>query len=572
MPAAPSASTISVRQTLDILDGPFRSVATGIAEDQYAFWLGSGISFGRVDGLKHIIVRVMEFLRQQIDPANPNCPYNVALRRALGLATLSADEWTRVDLTLGFAAWQDQAAIVARLTNNYARLLDITVAGKADDYLLWDGVGVPATFANPATEPDVEHLCMGILVLEGSASSIATANWDGLVEKAVAELTGGVPKLVVCVRAEDLRQAELTSQIIKFHGCAVLAVADEGAYRPFLVGRYSQINRWAVALENQAVINRLLDIAVSKPTIMMGLSAQDSNIQAFFAKAESVMRWPWPGNRPSFVFSGEQVGADQEGLLKNVYPQTYTAATRDQINEQSLVRAYANPLLLALVLSVIADKMQVMVHTVQGTLDPAARSALQQGVVALRDHLATLDNGDRLQFVRKFVDHTSRTMTMFRDGVAGVAPRRYNPVTPLPLHQIAADQTLPSSGLPEIAVFAGLLGIGVADGTWSLAESDPTDPASGTVKVVTASASTKLVLAANGRSAIRLQQNGHIDDNEDAVLVYSAEKPPPMPRSPRSSPGRTGVLGLRQVSIYDLLQHATSAADLMQQFRSEAAI
>lgn len=572
MPAAPSASTISVRQTLDILDGPFRSVAMGIAEDQYAFWLGSGISFGRVDGLKHIIVRVMEFLRQQIDPANPNCPYNIALKRALGLAPLSADEWTRVDLTLGFAAWPDQAAIVARLTNNYARLLDVTVAGKADDYLLWDGVGVPATFANPAIEPDVEHLCMGILVLEGSASSIATANWDGLVEKAVAELTGGVPKLVVCVRAEDLRQPELTGQIIKFHGCAVLAVADEGTYRPFLVGRYSQINRWAAAPENQAVINRLLDIAVSKPTIMMGLSAQDSNIQAFFAKAESVMRWPWPGNRPSFVFSGEQVGADQEGLLKNVYPQAYTAATRDQINEQSLVKAYANPLLLALVLSVIADKMQVMVDTVQGTLDPAARAALQKGVVALRDHLANLDNGDRLQFVRKFVDHASRTMTMFRDGAAGVGPRRYNPLTPLPLHQIAADQTLPSSGLPETAVFAGLLGIGVRDGTWTLAESDPADPSSGALKVATASASTKLVLAANGRSAIRLQQNGHIDDNEDAVLVYSAEKPPPMPRSPRSSPGRTGVLGLREVSIYDLLQHATSAADLMQQFRSEAAI
>lgn len=572
MSAAPSASTISVRQTLDILDGPFRGVATGIAEDQYAFWLGSGISFGRVDGLKRIIARVMEFLRQQIDPANPNCPYNASFKRALGLAPLSADEWARLDLTLGFATWPDHAAIVARLTNNYARLLDITVAGKADDYLLWDGVGVPATFANPAIEPDVEHLCMGILVLEGSASSIATANWDGLVEKAVAELTGGVPKLVVCVRAEDLRQPELTGQIIKFHGCAVLAVADEGTYRPFLVGRYSQINRWAAASENQAVINRLLDIAVSKPTIMMGLSAQDSNIQAFFAKAESVMRWPWPGNRPSFVFSGEQVGADQEGLLKNVYQQAYTAATRDQINEQSLVKAYANPLLLALVLSVIADKMQVMVGTVQGALDPAARTALQQGVVALRDYLATLDNGDRLQFLRKFVDHTSRTMTMFRDGAAGVAPRRYNPLTSLPLHQIATDQTLPSSGLPEIAVFAGLLGLGLRDGTWTLAESDPGDPASGVVKVATALASTKLVLAANGRSAIRLQQNGHIDDNEEAVLVYSAEKPPPMPRSPRSAPGRTGVLGLREVSIYDLLQHATSAADLMQQFRSEAAI
>lgn len=572
MPATPTASTITVRQTLDILDGPFRSVATGIAEDRYAFWLGSGISFGRVDGLKKIIPRVIEFLRQQIDPANPTCPYKLALTRALDLALLTPEDWKRVDFTVAFDTWPDRVAIITRLINNYARLLDITVAGQLDDYLLWDGVGIEATFANPTIEPDVEHLCMGILILEGCGSTIATANWDGLVEKAVDELTGGVPKLAVYVRADDLRQRDLAGQIIKFHGCAVLAVSDQRTYRPFLVGRFSQINRWAAAPENAAVIGRLKDITISKPTIMMGLSAQDSNIQAFFAAAEAVMQWPWPGDRPSFVFSGEQVGADQEALLRNVYRQNYTAATRDQINEQSLIKAYANPLLLALVFSAVADKMQVMLDTVQGVLDPAGRADLRQGVVALRDYLASLDTGDRLQFVRKFIDHASRTMTMFRDGAAGTAPRRYNPLSQLPLHQIAADQNLPSTGLPEVAVLAGLLGLGVQDGTWTLAESNPADPASGALTVATASASTKLVLAANGRSAIRLQQNGHIDDNEDAVLVYSAEKPPPMPRSPRSSPGRTGVLGLREVSIYDLLQQATNAAELMQQFRSEAAI
>jgi hypothetical protein len=80
---APSASSISLAQTLDVLDGPFRSVAHGIAEDRYAFWLGSGISFGRVDGLKKIIARVLEFLRQRVDPADPNCVYRSALRRAL---------------------------------------------------------------------------------------------------------------------------------------------------------------------------------------------------------------------------------------------------------------------------------------------------------------------------------------------------------------------------------------------------------------------------------------------------------------------------------------------------------
>jgi len=572
MPAAPNASTISLVQTLDILDGPFRSVAQGIAEDRYAFWLGSGVSFGRVDGLKKIIARVIEFLRFKIDRTNPTCPYKVALTRALELAALSDDERTRVNLDVIFELWPDFATIVTRLTNNYARLLDITVAGEAEDYLLWDGVGVSATFANPAIEPDVEHLCMGILVLEGSASAIATANWDGLVEKAVNELTGGIPKLVVCVRADDLRQPNLVGQLIKFHGCAVLATADEGTYRPFLVGRYSQINRWAAAPENQAVISRLLDIAISKPTIMMGLSVQDSNIQAFFARAETVMRWPWPGDRPSFVFSGDRVGLDQEGLLKNVYPHDYTADNRDQINEQSLVRAYANPLLLALVLSVLADKLQIMIRVVQGTIDAAARTALQQGISVLRNHIASLDQANRIDFVRAFVDHSSRIITMHRDGIAGIAPRRYNPLTTVPLHQIADDQNLPASGMPEVAVLAGLLGVGLGDGTWTLTASDPADPASGAMRLTTTAGNTKLVLAANGRSAIRLQQNGHVDDSEDAILVYSAEKPPLMPRSPRRSPGRTGVLGLREVSMFDLLHSSTSVEDLLQQFRLETAI
>lgn len=572
MAFAPSASNISIRQTLDILDGPFRSVAAGVAEDRYAFWLGSGISFGKVDGLKKIIPRVIEFLRQRIDRADANCAVAAALNRALSLAGLSDEEWARVDTGVEFSTWPDQAAIITRLTNNYARLLEITVAGQAEDYLLWEGVGIAATFANPAIEPDVEHLCMAMLVLEGAASDIATANWDGLVEKAIDELTGGVPKLVVCVRSEDLRQPKLTAQLIKFHGCAILAVADETHYRPFLVARFSQINRWAAALENKAVIGRLTDIAVSKPTLMMGLSAQDSNIQAFFASAEATMRWPWPGDRPSFVFSGDQVGADQEALLRNVYPQAYTAATRDQVNEQSLVKSYANPLLMALLLSVICDKLRCMVDLVEGALDPDAKNAIKQGIVSLRNHLSSLDKGNRSEFVKSFADQTSRTMTMFRDGSAGTAPRRYNPLTSTPLHQIAGDQNIPSTGLAEVAVIAGVLGIGIETGVWALEGVDPSDPSAGIALVKTATASTKMVLAAHGRAAIRLQQNGHIVDDEDAVLVYSAERPPTMTRSPRSSPGRTGHLGLREVSMYDLLQATTSSAELMQLFREEAAI
>jgi hypothetical protein len=56
------------------------------------------------------------------------------------------------------------------------------------------------------------------------------------------------------------------------------------------------------------MVNRLIDLIAAKPTLMMGLSAQDANIQAIFAEAEARMAWPWPGDRPSCVFSENAIG------------------------------------------------------------------------------------------------------------------------------------------------------------------------------------------------------------------------------------------------------------------------
>lgn len=572
MALVPNATTISVRETLDLLDMQFSSLTLGVAENRYVFWLGSGISFGRVAGLNQVVAKVLEFLRVKIDSSNGACCFKAALNQALGLAHLSLDEWARVDYVRPLANWHDVDAIVERLVNNYSRLLDVTVEGELEDYLLWDGVNVTATFADPAIEPDVEHLCVAMLMFEGVASDIATANWDGLIERAVSDLNGGQPIHVVCVRQEDLRQVALRSRLIKFHGCAILAVNDQPRYRPFLVARQSQIHRWAVAPENAAIIGRLVDLVVTKPTLMMGLSAQDANIQALFARAEATMPWPWPGDRPSYVFSGDQIGTDQEILLRNVYRDAYTPAAKANINNGSLIKAYAKPLLVALVLSVTCTKLRSLIDVAPGAIDTPEKLKLQDGVNALRNHLARFADADRLQFVKIFADHSSRALTMFRDGSAGAAPRRYNPVTTIPVHQIAADQGVGASGMSEAAVLAGMLGMGLSQGLWTLENVDVTNPEAGIVRVVTGVASTKVLIAANGRTAVRLQQNGHLVDGDDAVLVYSSELPATQPRSPRSAPGRTGHIGLREVSVFDLLHTAANANDLVQRFREAAAI
>src|ERR1700688_5015796 len=111
MALAPTASSISVQQTLALLDGPFAAVAAGVVEDHYAFWLGSGISFGRVDGLAQIISRVIEFLRRQVVPGATACRFRSALNDALDLAQLSADEQARIDFNRPFLEWAVADAI-----------------------------------------------------------------------------------------------------------------------------------------------------------------------------------------------------------------------------------------------------------------------------------------------------------------------------------------------------------------------------------------------------------------------------------------------------------------------------
>jgi hypothetical protein len=411
-----------------------------------------------------------------------------------------------------------------------------------------------------------------MLLLEGVSSDIASANWDGLVEKAVDALTGGVPALVVYVRPEDLREPQQRARLFKFHGCAVKAAADEVTYRSCLVGRQSQIHGWVARQDNALIVQRLIDLIATKPTLMMGLSAQDANIQAIFAAAEARMAWPWPGDRPSYVFSENAIGIDQQGLLRNVYRAAFTPGTRHQILDSALIRAYAKPLLVSLVLHVLCAKFRRLIELAPGALGPADRQRLQAGIIAVRDHLAAAAEPDRMTFVRTLVDQSSRAIMMFRDGHAPAGPRPYNPISPIAIQQMAGDITLPASGLKEAAVATGILGLGLSDGAWTLEVVDPGDETSGVVRVNSAAGSAKVFFAANSHAALRLQHHGHLVDGDDAIVIHSLETTPALPRSPRGAPGRTGRLGLREVSIAELINGTATSAELIQRFREEVAL
>src|SRR5712691_3234272 len=115
MSPGPHAADITLTETLELLDGPFGPVASGVSQDLYALWLGSGISFGRVDGLRKLVPRVLEFLQLKVGVGDPNRRFRKALEDALALAAVTPPERALIDLERPIAEWPNLDAIVNRL-------------------------------------------------------------------------------------------------------------------------------------------------------------------------------------------------------------------------------------------------------------------------------------------------------------------------------------------------------------------------------------------------------------------------------------------------------------------------
>lgn len=566
----PAAATISIRATLAMLEGEKREIADGVANDQYVFWLGSGISRNRMPELRDVAKRVIVGLQARIVSGDPTCRFRKALNSVLAHASLSPEEWDRIDLDRPPTGWPDFDTLAARLVNNYARMLNVPVHGERPDYILWDILNVAQVYADPAIEPDAEHLCLAALAIEGVVSNMPTANWDTLIERAATKLTGNLPVLRVVVSPAHLRLNPLRANLYKFHGCAQCAIDDEAQFRGLLVARSSQINGWAT--QNPVIAAHLKQLIVTRPTLMLGLSAQDSNIQGLFADAQTTMAWPWPSHPPAYAFSENALGADQEGLLENVYHGDYTPDSRAEMEAEALVQAYAKPLLLALYLYVLTAKLKKLVEIGIPGINVAERDKLHDGLEHARNILADHLSPDAAN-VTELVEHFGRTMSMLRSGQPP-SPENgiYVPLTNEPLNRMPADMGLPGSGLCQFAIANGLIGLGLARGHWTAMKADLADPTSGAMVLHGRSGSAKIYFAANAQAAIMLGTNGLIAENEDAVIIHSHKNPPSMPRYPRRAPGRTGLSPTRETSVDELMAEGTDVEHMLDRFRSQVAL
>ncbi|MBN8974921.1 MAG: SIR2 family protein [Rhizobiales bacterium] len=567
----PAAWDITILETLALLDAPLREFAEGVAEDSYAVWLGAGISLGKLPGLQGVAEAVLEHVRSQIDHTNPDCAFKLCLDNMLALVVLNNVQRAEVDYAAPAASWPPIDEIRKQLVSRYGTMLDQAPATKPLDYLVWEGVQVVARYANPATTPGPEHLGLAALIMEGVASDSSSANWDDLIEKAVRILDGPTSSVLqVRVLPGDVQNNVRRARLYKFHGCAALAGHNEAVYRPRIVAREAQIHGWADKPENQVIAGKLLDLAISKATLMLGLSAQDTNIQEVFVKASTQLPASFPTHPPAVVVSENSVGTHQRSLLQNFYRNDYEGQTA-QINAASLVKSYARSLLPSLWLHVLCAKLAALVDRATPALIPADRDRLRFGLVRLRNLAAgAADPNDHESFMLKALHVAGRALRLFTRGRLPAAGHGiYTSLSDKGLTQTLADPHLDTDGLVELSLALGLIGCGVQEGHWTCVANDTASMKAGAIALSGVTGQSEVFFAASAHAAAQIFAQGHVADDDDAIMIHSFEVPARAARHPTSAPGRTGKLSLREFSVSSVARNAISLDTLLKQFKAE---
>jgi len=577
-----TANEITVREVLEKFEVEFAPVAEAVGNGEFALWVGSGIS-RQAPNLGNLIERAFDYIRERaIDPAT-TAAYMPALEEALVLAEV---EPANVQAQYGrpLAVWPEHEAIISRLWNKYSRVLDIRIAERDADFILWDAINIRQAFEHPAP-PAAEHLCIAILILEGSVQAIASANWDGFIEAAVRRLSNGVPGVMqVVVDPDQLRGPAGRARLLKFHGCIVHATREPSVFRQFLTGSHTQIMDWPENAEFAAMRNAVIGLATAQKTLVLGLSVQDNNLQTLFARVRAVHAWPWPSApaAPAYIFCEDRIQQGQRDVLRLSYGDAYNNNPA-AVHEATLLRAWGEKVLIALVLKLLVNKLTRLMEISLTTLGkgPIA-DELEPLLKALRNDISELavpapGMQHRTDFVNRAIVMWSRMLSVFRSGALPANPDAYETLCNSTPNLIPADQNAQAMGLGRLGIALSLLQYGRVAGLWSLSQPATNDLTAG---AITACASRPdgmdrpLFVVKSATEAIALKKIGAFL-NDNAIIVHADDTWHQMvgsgvsPRRVRAAPGRTGRVGETHVSLGNLLARCSDAATLQQEFVAE---
>lgn len=554
---------------LDAFRNDFPQAVAGFVEGDYQLWLGSGLSREVVPGLWSLLRNLLCFLQSKVDVGDANCRFRRALADVLDLSGLPLAQRSSIDVTTTPDTWADLDQLLTGLIDKYADVLDVPVDGEGPDFLVWTGLDVAKTYGSPTLRPDVEHLCVALLILEGVIKSAPTTNWDGLIEAAVVDLSAGAAGILnVVVHTGDFSGGQSRAELVKFHGCAVRAGSDPDHYRSRLIARTTQIRAWANHPDNQLLRSRLEFLLASQPVLVVGLSAQDSNIHTMLHAATQNSTRDW-SKAASVLFAEQQIGHHQRQFLKATYGDDEYSANRTAIDNAALLGAFAKPTLVALVLVTLEAKLCSLLER-SGTLPSNEIDSLKNSLREFCNVMGDRAGGGTMPFVLDLINGLTLVLSIFRFGrrpVAGDAT--YQPLSIAPISASISDPNFPVQSLSCLAVVVSLLCRGHLMTSWELAASLGNTTVDGAIEAVSASGQrSRVFVVQTANQLVGLESGGVVDMSDDEVLVIHASPiPKRLTRSPRSHFGRTGKAQAREVDLADLIAGSASADELFDNFK-----
>jgi hypothetical protein len=574
-----TANEVTVREVLSKLEAEFSVVADAIENGEFALWVGSGIS-RQAPNLGNLIEGAFDFIRARaIDPAT-TADYMPALVEALSLAEVEPAA-VEAQYRQPLKSWPEHDAIINRLWKKYSRVLDIRIRGTDADFILWDAIDIRKAFEHPAP-PAAEHLCIAILILEGAVQAVASANWDGFIEAAIERLSNGVQGVIqVVVDPDQLRGPPGRARLLKFHGCIVHATREPAVFRRFLTGSHTQIMDWPEKADFAAMSNAVVGLATAQKTLVLGLSIQDNNLQTLFARAKNIHAWPWPcaPSAPAHIFCEDTIQQGQRDVLRLSYGDAYNNNTA-AIHEATLLRAWGEKVLIALVLKLLADKLcRLMELGLTSAGKGAVAAALKPSLRALRDDVADLaipapGDSNRPAFVNHAIALWSRMLSLFRSGTLPPNVEAYEALSSSTPRLLAADQNAQATGLGRLGVALTLLQFGRAAGLWELRRPISNDLTSGAMTARAArtdGVDRPVFIVKSATEAISLKSQGAFA-HDNAIVIHADDTWHQMvsvggrARRVRAAPGRTGHVGEVHISLGGLLTRCGDAAILQSEF------
>jgi hypothetical protein len=565
LPPVPDATSVSAM--LALLESRRSSFTERALTGQLSWWIGSGVSRTRLPDVGSLLRRLLGALYDRVVSGDPACAATGALKQLISMSAVPG-----VDPTQRPDAWPQLEQVVTALSSKYSDALDVSFApGGTPEDICWDVLRLQDVYSDPATVPDAEHRLLAVLVAEGIVRELVTTNWDPLIERAWDQCTGaGDRRLKVVARPADIPGRGNEPQILKIHGCAERAKADEVGFRRFLVGTRTQITAWDNSPELQPLREALRVLARQTGAVFVGLSGQDYDIQAALFVAGESLGAP-SLSTPSVFFSSTRIEEPHRQVLRVIHKAGPYAAQQAAIDSACLLPVYAKPLLGALYIFAMLDKLALAASLGTAEMTPLQATLCGNALTFLRQLACSYDaihDGDtRWRRVSSdLAGFMAGFATLYMEGKTLPHRWRYLALWGRDRESLRTDRTFAAQREYRLLVLCGALSHGERLGLWTVAA--VTD-LPGVIRVHTRSGTCDLYVGRDPLATVAMEERDvfRSPSCKPPLVVFPHANSPrrPLARvgSPkRRLPGGASEEHAHEVWMLDLLEESKNPDDL----------